>query len=154
VGSEKDLQKILEKFKVSIQGSSRLNSLEEKLKHCVETIRKAQGIPSNAILTQGDVALFSQLLADSWQATIQYQDVLHANYDVHHNVLFRFEAGKCQVTSELFSLPLIVTEAEPDKSSNCHMMQVKEFFNVISVIRMFGGKHVTITKKNGVRPVN
>jgi len=147
MGNNKDLQKILEKFNVSLRESENRNRLAEKLRHYAETIRKVQGIGSNAILTQGDIALFLQLLADSQQTPIQYQDVLCTDFDIQHDVLLRFEAGRCAVVSALFPSPFFVTEIISKEATDSCMMQVLDFFNVIKVIKIFGGKCVTMEKK-------
>lgn len=146
MGSNKDLERILGTFQANAQVVKTTISLEDKLRRHAEAIRKVQGIASNAILTQGNIALFMQFLADSYQTPIQYQDVLQTNFDIKHDMLLRFEAGSCAVVSALFPTPLVVTEALTDATAGLHSFEVKEFFNIMAVIRIFGGQKVSFSK--------
>lgn len=150
MSSKKDLADILAKFHVSLQQSEKRVSLAEKLRQHAESIRKVQGIGSNAILTQGNTALFLQLLADSQQTPIQYQDVLRTDFDTQHDILLRFEAGRCAVVSALFPSLCIVTDVIVDEQSNGCILQVSEFFNIIEAIKIFGGKRVTMEKEKPI----
>lgn len=140
----KYLAGILEKFHNSLRESVKRNGLADKLRQHVESLRKVQGIASNAILTQGDTALFLQLLSDSQQTPIQYQDVLRTDFDTQHDVLLRFEAGRCAVVSSLFPSPFVVTETVEDAQKYDCGIPVSEFFNIIAIIKIFGGKRVTM----------
>jgi hypothetical protein len=150
MSSKKNLADILEKFHVSLQQSEKWVSLTEKLRQHAESIRKVQGIESNAILTQGNTALFLQLLADSQQTPIQYQDVLRTEFNTQHDILLRFEAGRCAIVSTLFPSPCIVTNIIDDEQSEGCILQVSEFFNIIKVIKIFGGKRVTMEKEKPI----
>lgn len=144
--SNNGLSEILEKFYTSLRESEKRNSLTEKLKKHAESIRKVQGIASNAILTQGNTALFLQLLADSQQTPIQYQDVLRTDFDTQYDVLLRFEAGRCAIVSALFPSSFVVTETVEDAQKYDCGILVSEFFNIIKVIKIFSGKRVTMEK--------
>lgn len=147
MGSNKNLTDILEKFNVSLKESEKRSSLTDKLRHHAETIRKVQGIASNAILMQGNTALFLQFLADSQQTPIQYQDMICTNLGIQHDVLLRFEAGRCSVTSALFPSPFFVTEILPKEKTDYCMVTILNFFNMIKVIKVFDGARVIIENK-------
>jgi hypothetical protein len=143
MGSNKDLLAILGKFSASLKETESRNRLTEKLRNYAETIRKVQGIASNAILTQGNTALFLQLLADSQQSPVQYQDTICTDSGIQHNVLLRFDAGQCSVVSALFPSPFFVVGTMPDElPKDC--LLVADFFNVLKVIKVFDGKHMTM----------
>ncbi len=138
----RDVNKVYNKFRTVV--SPKIHTLEEKLKQRIAELNRMK--KSHSILTQGDMDTFLQLMSDSRGKTIQYEDSICTEMGITHNVVLDFTDGQCSIkaTNQLFPSPMYVIEEDIDGSDE-HTLGVQEFFNIINVIKVFGGKHVSIT---------
>lgn len=127
------MEDIAKKFRERAEETAKLSSLRNKLKAYVE---EAKGIVIDSILTLDKLPKFEDLLKQGELKVILYRDSILTVSGIRHTIDLRFEAGRCDVISELFPRPFIV-------SNHSNEMVAKVFFNIVNAVRKLDGVHIT-----------